>query len=120
MPVAAAAVDALLFDVFGTIVDWRGGIMREGRVLAEGIDWDAFAREWHADGYQDGMARIRRGELPWTKVATLQRRKLDQLLARSGLTALEEVQVEQFNRVWRRRSPWPEAVSGLLGLKTPD
>jgi 2-haloacid dehalogenase len=124
------AVDALLFDVFGTVVDWRGSVSREGQAFlraqadhlkagaGEAIDWDAFAREWHGDGYQAGLARIRRGEQPWTNVATLQRRKLDELLARSGFDGLDEASLEHFNRVWRRLAPWPDSVPGLARLKT--
>jgi 2-haloacid dehalogenase len=117
----APLVDALLFDVFGTVVDWRGTIVREGRELgrAHGIDvdWEAFAQDWHADGYQGGLARIRRGELPMSTVASLHRRKLDELLTRFGLTALDDLSIERFNRVWRRLEPWPDALAGLARLK---
>jgi FMN phosphatase YigB (HAD superfamily) len=58
------AIRALLFDVFGTVVDWRGSLVREGRELAARkgleLDWAAFADAWRA-GYRPAMERVRRG-----------------------------------------------------------
>lgn len=63
-------VKALAFDVFGTVVDWRGSIMREGEKFgaAHGVrlDWSRFADAWRT-GYQPAMQRVRSGELPWMK-----------------------------------------------------
>src|SRR5437899_1173383 len=64
------SVKALVFDVFGTVVDWRSSIIAEGPVLAKGknikIDWAVFADRWRA-AYAPSMDRVRKGELPWTK-----------------------------------------------------
>jgi 2-haloacid dehalogenase len=114
-------VKALVFDVFGTVVNWRGSVIgelealgREHRVTA---DWTAFADEWRRDGYVGAIGRIRRGELPWTDVDTLHRRKLDELLPRYGVVGLSEAQVSHLSRVWHRLNPWPDSVEGLTRLK---
>jgi 2-haloacid dehalogenase len=116
----APAVKALVFDVFGTVVDWRGSIIREGRLLGRSkklkVDWAAFADAWRA-GYRPAMARVRSGELPWTKIDALHRMILDGLLARFGLQGLSEQELEHLNRVWHRLAPWPDARTGLARLK---
>lgn len=112
---------ALLFDVFGTVVDWRGTIIGEGEVLSETlglhVDWASFADEWRRDGYLAGINRIRSGEWPWMRVDTIHRLKLDELLRKHGLTDLSEAQVDHLNRVWHRLWPWPDSVAGLSRLR---
>ena len=114
-------VQALVFDVFGTVVDWRGTVIREGEALGRrhglAVDWPRFADEWRREGYVEAIARIRRGEAPWEIVDVLHRRMLDELLARHGVQGLPEAEVEHFNRVWHRLAPWPDAVPGLARLK---
>jgi 2-haloacid dehalogenase len=114
-------VDALVFDVFGTLVDWRGTIAREVSLVAQahGVsgDWQAFTQRWHTEGYQGGMARVRNGELPWTSVSELHRRGLATLLPEFGLQ-LSDSEIDQFARVWRRLDPWPDVADGLRRLKT--
>ena len=113
-------IKALVFDVFGTVVDWRGGLIREGEALsaAKGlaVDWPAFADAWRA-GYQPAMQRARSGTIAWTNVDGLHRVILDELIPRFGLGALTEAERAQFNRVWHRLDPWPDAVAGLTRLK---
>jgi 2-haloacid dehalogenase len=113
-------VRALVFDVFGTVVDWRAGIVRDGAALstAKGIavDWTAFADAWRA-GYQPAMQRVRSGEIGWTTVDRLHREILETLLPRYGLGALDESERDALNRVWHRLDPWPDAVTGLDRLK---
>src|SRR5262245_30362717 len=83
--VAAVSVSpkALLFDTFGTVVDWRGSIVEEGKTWAKTkkieIDWAGFADRWRA-GYAPSMEKVRKGELPWTKLDDLHRMILDGLL----------------------------------------
>ncbi|MCX7891215.1 MAG: haloacid dehalogenase type II [Burkholderiales bacterium] len=118
---ALAEVKALAFDVFGTVVDWRGTIIREGRRLGAAkrlvVDWAAFADGWRA-GYAPAMDRVRRGELAWTPVDALHRMILDDLLAQFGIAAaFDEAERSHFNRVWHRLKPWPDAVAGLKRLK---
>ena len=115
-----AGVQALTFDVFGTVVDWRGSIIREGEALgaAHGleVDWAAFADAWRG-GYRPSMARVRSGELPWTNIDTLHRMILDDLLEKHGISALSEADKQHWNRVWHRLTPWPDSVSGLTRLR---
>lgn len=117
----AAQVKALVFDVFGTVVDWRGSIIREGELLAARkgyeVNWGEFADRWRA-GYGPAMNRVRTGELPWTKIDDLHRMILDELVGEFGLDNLAESELEDFNRAWHRLSPWPDAVGGLNRLKT--
>ncbi len=115
-----SGVKALTFDVFGTVVDWRGSIIREGEQLgrARGIDvdWAEFADRWRA-GYAPAMARVRNGELPWTKIDVLHRMILDDLLDDFGITGLSEDEKDYWNRVWHRLAPWPDSVAGLTRLR---
>ncbi len=114
-------VRALTFDVFGTVVDWRSSIAREGQLLAVGrnfdVDWHEFADRWRA-GYGPSMNRVRNGELPWTKIDDLHRMILDELIEEYGLQRLTEEERVHFNHAWHRLSPWPDAVAGLHRLKT--
>ncbi len=113
-------IRALVFDVFGTVVDWRGSIIREAKALARAkkldLDAEAFADAWRA-GYQPAMARVRSGELGWTKIDDLHRLILDDLLVRFGVLGLMETEIEDLNRVWHRLKPWPDSRAGLKAMK---
>lgn len=113
-------VRALTFDVFGTVVDWRGSIIREGRRLSRAkglpIDLPRFADTWRA-GYAPAMERVRRGELPWLNIDALHRLILDQLLVDFGLTSLSEAEKDHLNKVWHRLQPWTDSVYGLQRLR---
>ena len=120
MTTALDGVKALSFDIFGTVVDWRTSIIREGQLLQQRLalpaqDWAAFADGWRA-GYQPAMHEVRTGTLPWTDIDGLHRRILDKLLAARGLV-LSETDAADFNRVWHRLVPWPDSVAGLYRLK---
>lgn len=110
----------LLFDTFGTVVDWRGSVTAEGEQLgrAKGlqVDWAAFADAWRA-GYPRAMNRVRNGDLPWTKLDRLHRMLLDDLLTTFKIAGLSEAEKDQLNNVWHRLDPWPDAVEGLTRLK---
>jgi 2-haloacid dehalogenase len=114
------AVRALAFDTFGTVVDWRSSVIAEleafGRSLGVQRDWAAFADDWRA-GYPPAMDRVRRGELPWTKLDGLHRMILVDLLAEAGLEGVPDAAVDHLNRAWHRLDPWPDAVAGLTRLK---
>lgn len=116
----APKVKALVFDVFGTVVDWRGSLIREGRLLGRRkklkVDWEAFADAWRA-GYRPAMARVRSGALPWTKIDDLHRMILDELLPRFGIRGLDEEEIVHLNHAWHRLKPWPDARAGLAKLK---
>ena len=107
----------LAFDVFGTVVDWHGSIANEIRKLNLPADPDAFATAWR-QGYRPAMARVRSGELPWTKIDALHRMILNDVLKQFEINSLSEAQIRQLNLVWHRLTPWPDVVSGLQKLKT--
>ena len=117
----ANSVKALTFDVFGTVVDWRGSIIREGQLLAAkkgyNVDWARFADNWRS-GYGPAMNKVRSGELPWTKIDDLHRMILDDLVEEYSLTGMSEAELVHFNEAWHRLSPWPDTVSGLNKLKS--
>lgn len=116
-----ASVKALVFDTFGTVVDWRTSVAQEVDALAARkgltIDGTAFADAWRA-GYGPSMNRVRTGELPWTKLDRLHRMTLDTLLVDFRLSGLTEAEIHGLNRAWHRLRPWPDAVAGLTRLKT--
>lgn len=115
----ADTVRALVFDVFGTCVDWRGSIIRALQATGRsGVDWDAMADEWRREGYIRGIARIRSGETPYVSSDVLFGRKLEELLPKYGLTGLGEAEVAHLAHAWRRLDPWPDTVSGLQRLKS--
>jgi 2-haloacid dehalogenase len=123
--VSGASVDIdvriLAFDVFGTVVDWRSGVV----AAAEGIggrrgvrgDWGPLADAWRA-AYQPGLDRVRRGEVPWTRLDRLLRSSLDELLPRFGLTALPQEDRDELTRAWRMLPPWPDVPHGLPRLRS--
>jgi 2-haloacid dehalogenase len=115
------AVKALTFDVFGTVVDWRSSIIRDGKRLGKAkgldVDWHAFADAWRA-GYGPAMNRVRQGELPWTKIDDLHRMILDEILVQFEISDLSEEEKVNLNFVWHRLDPWPDAVGGLWRLKS--
>jgi len=119
-PANPLGVKALVFDVFGTVVDWRGSIIKEGEQWGREknlqIDWGKFADRWRA-GYGPSMDKVRKGQLPWMKLDDLHRMILDDLLKEFNITGLTEEEKEHWNRVWHRLYGWPDAVEGLTRLK---
>ena len=107
------AVKALTFDTFGTVVDYRSSIIDEGHALGRKknltVDWEKFADAWRA-GYAPSMNRVRTGELPWTTLDRLHRIILDHVLVEFAVSGLTEVETADFNRVWHRLKPWPDAA----------
>jgi 2-haloacid dehalogenase len=113
----ASTVKVLAFDIFGTVVDWHGSIVREMQSLYPAVDGDAFALAWRA-GYRPAMARVMRGEQGWTLVDDLHRSILDEILPRFGLAQLSDAERRNLNHVWHRLDAWPDSVEGLTRLKT--
>jgi 2-haloacid dehalogenase len=113
-------VHLLVFDTFGTVVDWRSAVIAEGEQLgrAKGlkVDWAAFADAWRG-GYGPSMNRVRNGQLPWTKLDVLHRMTLDELLVRFKIDGLSEDEKQHFNKVWHRLKGWSDSVAGLTRLK---
>ena len=115
------AVKAILFDVFGSVVDWRGSLIAEftawGQAHDHPADWPALVDAWRA-AYAPSMDRVRRGDLPWTILDRLHRTSLDDLALRFGLAALTDADRDHLTRGWHRLHPWPDSVAGLARLKS--
>jgi 2-haloacid dehalogenase len=113
-------VQALLFDVFGTVVDWRSSIIRElsawGADKGLSADWAEFADNWRAL-YQPSMEEVRSGRRPWTILDVLHRESLEKLLVQYGVSGITEAEKDHITRVWHRLSPWPDVREGLQRLK---
>lgn len=114
-------VKALLFDVFGSVVDWRTSIERDlsrwGAARGFAADWEALARAWRSH-YQPKMQEVRSGQRPFTLLDDLHREALLILLPEFGLTGLSSSDVEHINTVWHRLDAWPDSIVGLLRLKS--
>jgi len=114
-------VQALLFDVFGTVVDWRSSLIEDMRRFGAerniDADWAAFADDWRGL-YQPAMEDVRSGRRPWTILDVLHRESLDKLAARYGLAGLSEPDMCHINSMWHRLKPWPDTVAGLTRLKS--
>jgi 2-haloacid dehalogenase len=115
-----ASIKALVFDTFGTVVDWRGGVAQEVAALAKRkgftVDAPKFADAWRA-GYGPSMNRVRSGELPWTKLDDLHRMTLEKILVDFNITGISEADKHDLTYAWHRLKSWPDAVSGLTRLK---
>ncbi len=111
-------IRALVFDVFGTCVDWRGSVLRE--LKDAGIAPEVgpqLADEWRREGYIAPIRRILGGEEPYVSSDMLFRRKLNELLPRYGVSGLSDARVQDLALSWRRLDPWPDTVQGLQQLK---
>ncbi|HEY4044774.1 MAG TPA: haloacid dehalogenase type II [Rhodopila sp.] len=112
---------AIVFDTFGTVVDWRSSLIADLTAYAVGkgvtADWAALVDAWRA-AYQPSMNRVRTGELPWTTLDALHRASLDRLVAEFGIQQLSEDDLTHINLGWHRLNPWPDAVPGLTRLKS--
>lgn len=112
---------ALLFDVFGTVVDWRSSIIAEGEAFGRAqtldIDWAAFADGWRAK-YQPAMQRVRDGKTGWVKLDDLHHENLLELLKEFSISGLSMTEIDHWNKVWHRLNPWPDTVDGLTRLKS--
>ena len=111
-------VRALVFDVFGTVVDWRSGVAREvGRLLGDRVDPFDVADDWRGR-YSPALDRVRTGELPWTPLDALHRASLDELLAERGLDDVDPAVRDELTLAWHRLDPWPDSVPGLTRLRS--
>jgi 2-haloacid dehalogenase len=117
-----ADIKACIFDVFGTVVDWRTSVSRDLAAFADRkgiaiIDWVGFAEAWRKL-YQPSMEAVRSGKRAWTVLDVLHRESLVRLLNEYELVGLSEADIDHMNRAWHRLDPWPDAVPGLTRLKT--
>ncbi|HEY2996870.1 MAG TPA: haloacid dehalogenase type II [Methylomirabilota bacterium] len=112
-------VRALLFDTYGTLVDWRSSVRDELAAFgnARGLthDWDAVLADWKAC-YRPGMDAINRGEAPWATLETIYRRRLVELLPARSIAA-SDAEIDDLVHAWWRLRPWPDTVAGLARLK---
>jgi 2-haloacid dehalogenase len=110
---------ALLFDVFGTVVDWRASVSRElrrmGRRLGVDAKWDDIADAWRA-GYRPAMDRVTRGERAWQNIDTLHLEILKDVLKAQKIR-IAAAELRAINTAWHRLRPWPDSVPGLTRLK---
>jgi len=113
-------IKALLFDVFGTLVDWRGSIAREAKQILGPLgiskDWERFADAWR-EQYQPAMEEVRASRLPFSKLDELHRRNLDIVLTQFELDRVDEPTRVRLNLVWHRLDAWPDVATGLMRLR---
>ena len=114
-------VKALLFDVFGTVVDWRSGIANEVKKIANKysitIDALGFADSWRAE-YQPAMEEIRKGNRSFTILDILHMENLKKISSRFGLDKLSSDDFDLLVKAWHRLPGWPDSSEGLNKLKT--
>lgn len=114
------AVKALVFDVFGTLMDWRSSIAREAaRILGargQTLDWEAFADAWRGE-YQPAMEEVRSGRARYRKLDILHRRNLEAVLARLQIPMPDEATMTELNLAWHRLDAWPDVAPGLIRLR---
>lgn len=115
------AVRALLFDTFGTVVDWRGGLISrlEGWGKARGIvaDWPMLVDGWRM-AYPPSLRRVRTGEREWAVLDVLQRESLERLVSEFGITGLDDAAIDELVSMWHELPAWPDSVAGLHRLRT--
>ncbi len=113
-------VKALIFDVFGTVVDWRGSLIEDltnfGAARGIAADWPALVDAWRG-AYVPSMDRVRHGARAWATLDVLHRESLERLIGEFGITGLDEAARQEITRFWHRLRPWPDAVPGLARLK---
>jgi 2-haloacid dehalogenase len=120
---ALDGVKALVFDVFGTVVDWRNGVARDAapflvRHGQPAADPAAFADAWR-DRYAPSMEEVRSGRRPFVRLDVLHRENLEYILPGFGIdpARVPAAELDELNRAWHRLDPWPDAVPGLTRLK---
>jgi 2-haloacid dehalogenase len=113
-------IKALVFDVFGTLFDWRTSLIDSfgafGVERAIEADWPALVESWR-EAYGPSMDRVRRGALPWTNLDALHRAAFDELAPRFGLEGLGEDDRATCVRFWHQLNPWPDVRPGLTRLR---
>ena len=114
-------VEALLFDTFGTLVDWRTSLIEDlaafGTRRGVRVDWPAFVDAWRG-AYKPSMDRVRRGERPWAPLDVLHRESFDELTRRFGFAdELNEADRGWCVDRWHHLRPWPDVVAGLERLR---
>jgi 2-haloacid dehalogenase len=115
-------IQALLFDVFGTVVDWRSGVARDvGQFFtrhALTVDSFEFADAWRRE-YAPAMEEIRSGRRPFVRLDVLHRENLAKAMTDYGIdvSSISTDDLDELNHAWHRLDPWSDSVEGLLRLK---
>ncbi len=119
-PTASTRLGAVLFDTFGTTVDWRGSMTAHGQKLGAktgvNADWEGLANEWRAH-YKPAIKPVREGRRKWTGFDTLHREELDKIAGRFGAKKLSSADRDWLTRGWHYLAAWPDVVSALTRLK---
>ncbi|MEM5332372.1 HAD family hydrolase, partial [Paraburkholderia sp. JHI2823] len=114
-------IKACVFDVFGTVVDWRSGVAREAQPFlkryAPNLGASDFADAWRRE-YSPAMEEVRSGRRPYVRLDVLHRENLVKVLARFGIANVPEPDIDELNLAWHRLDPWPDSVGALQRLKT--
>jgi 2-haloacid dehalogenase len=125
------AIRALVFDVFGTLVDWRSGVARDAEAVLAPLDyrwdWFAFADAWRSE-YEPALEHVRRGAVPFAKLDTIHRQMLARVLptfitarqpgsARPIISPPGDATLNALNLAWHRLDAWPDAKPGLDRLR---
>jgi 2-haloacid dehalogenase len=114
-------IKVLAFDVFGTVVDWRGGVAAEMATIAKErrltVDAPAFADQWRSK-YLPYLSRIRSGEMPWQVLDEVHRASLRELIGDLSIQSLTEADLDRLVFAWHHLPPWPDAVGGMSRLRS--
>ena len=114
-------IKALLFDVFGTVVDWRTSVIEECLSLERNTgvtgDWEKLTDMWRQN-YIPSMDKVRNGNRPWVNLDTLHKESLIKILDELGIIGLKDENIEHLNKAWHRLKPWDDSLEGLNLLKS--
>jgi len=114
-------IKALLFDVFGTVVDWRTSVIEECLSLERNTgvtgDWEKLTDIWRQN-YIPSMDKVRNGDRPWVNLDTLHKESLNKILDELEIIGLTEENKEHHNKAWHRLKPWDDSIEGLNLLKS--
>jgi len=110
------AVRALAIDIFGTVANWRGSIVAEGKRLKAAVDWGSFADQW-MQGYRSRVEAVRTGQRPWANLDTLLAEAFGDVRARFDLAGIDAKSLAHFALAWHRLRPWSDCVPGLIKLR---
>jgi 2-haloacid dehalogenase len=116
----APAIKALYFDMFGTILDWRGSVARETEMILKPLgysfDWGDFADAWRAE-YRPSMNEVIDGKRPFVKLDVLHRENLEKVLPKFGVKDLDPAKIHDINMAWHRLDTWPEVPAAMIRLR---
>src|SRR6267143_1478834 len=119
-PRTSPDIKVLAFDVFGTVVDWRGGVAAEMAAVARerhlAVDAGAFADAWRSK-YLPYLLRIHNGEMAWQVLDGVHRASLGELVAERSLQSLTEADIDRLVFAWHHLPAWPDSVEGMSRLR---